>query len=119
MKKIIAAATLSLVALTVQAERADSLKQATVTAVKAHSDNVTGTTIATGDVVITRGTLLIKSDKAVVTQTPEGYMAVTLTSDPGKFATFRQKRDGGPDLWVEGRVRRARLCRDRRARGGW
>jgi lipopolysaccharide export system protein LptA len=106
MKKIIAAATLSLVALTVQAERADSLKQATVTAVKAHSDNVTGTTIATGDVVITRGTLLIKSDKAVVTQTPEGYMAVTLTSDPGKFATFRQKRDGGPDLWVEGQASR-------------
>jgi lipopolysaccharide export system protein LptA len=106
MKKIIVAAMLSLIALAAQAERADSLKQATVSAIQSKADNVTGNIVATGDVVITRGTLLIKSDKAVVVQTPEGYMAVTLTSDPGKFATFRQKRDGGPDLWVEGQASR-------------
>ncbi|TFW30775.1 lipopolysaccharide transport periplasmic protein LptA [Massilia horti] len=105
MKKIIAA-MLSLIALAAHAERADSLKQASVTAVKVDADTVTNNTIASGDVVITRGTLLIKSDKAVVSQSPEGYMTVTLTSDPGKFATFRQKRDGGADLWVEGHAQR-------------
>lgn len=106
MKTIIAAAMLSLIALAAHAERADSLKQAKVTAVTVDSDQVSGNTVAVGDVVITRGTLLIKSDKAVVSQTPEGYMSVVLTSAPGKFATFRQKRDGGPDLWVEGQASR-------------
>jgi len=106
MKKHIAAAFLSLAAIGAQAERADSLKQAKVDAVSIDTDQVTGNHIATGDVVITRGTLTIKADKAVVSETPEGYMMVTLTSNPGKLATFRQKRDGGPDLWVEGQASR-------------
>jgi len=33
-------------------------------------------------------------------------MTVTLTAAPGKAASFRQKRDGGPDLWVEGQAQR-------------
>jgi lipopolysaccharide export system protein LptA len=55
---------------------------------------------------VTRGTLVLKSDKAVLKESPEGYMMVTLTATPGKVATFRQKRDGGPDLWVEGQAQR-------------
>lgn len=106
MNKLIAAGILSLATLAAHAERADSLKQAKVDAISIDSDQVTGKHIATGDVVITRGTLTIKADKAVVTETPEGYMAVTLTAEPGKLATFRQKRDGGPDLWVEGQAAR-------------
>ena len=106
MKKHIAAALLSILALAAHAERADSLKQAKVDADSIDVDQVTGNNVAIGNVVITRGTLLIKSDKAVVAQTPEGYMSVTLTSNPGKYVTFRQKRDGGPDLWVEGQASR-------------
>ncbi len=106
MKKLIVAAMLSVFALAAHAERADSLKQAKVDADSIDTDQVTGNHVATGSVVITRGTLLIKADKAVVAETPEGYMAVTLTAAPGKLVTFRQKRDGGPDLWVEGQASR-------------
>lgn len=106
MKKLIAAAMLLLATLAAHAERADSLKQAKVDADSIDTDQVTGNHVATGAVVISRGTLLIKADKAVVVETPEGYMAVTLTANPGKFVTFRQKRDGGPDLWVEGQASR-------------
>jgi lipopolysaccharide export system protein LptA len=106
MNKLFAAAILSLVSLGAHAERADSLKQAVIDANSLDTDQVTGTHIATGNVVITRGTLLIKADKAVVSETPEGYMSVTLTAAPGKLATFRQKRDGGGDLWVEGQAER-------------
>jgi lipopolysaccharide export system protein LptA len=105
-KTIVAAAMLSLAALVANAERADSLKPATIDAAATHTDQVTGTHTATGNVVITRGTLTIKADKAVVVETPEGYMSATLTSAPGKVTTFRQKRDGGPDLWVEGQAER-------------
>jgi lipopolysaccharide export system protein LptA len=109
MKKIIAAATvlaLALASFSASAERADSLKQAKIDFSNAHIDEVTQTRTFTGNVVLTRGTLTIKADKAVLKESPEGYMAVTLTAAPGQPATFRQKRDGGPDLWVEGQAQR-------------
>jgi lipopolysaccharide export system protein LptA len=106
MKRTIAGAVLSLLSLCAWAERADALKQVEMVSRKGHLDEVTQTYILTGDVVITRGTLTIKSDKAQLKETPEGYMVVTLTADAGKVSTFRQKRDGGPDLWVDGQAER-------------
>ncbi|MBA4094504.1 MAG: lipopolysaccharide transport periplasmic protein LptA [Candidatus Accumulibacter sp.] len=109
MKKLFAAAFLSLLSLSLssaRAERADSLKQAVINFDSLDVDEVTQTRILTGNVVLTRGTLTLKSDRALVKETPEGYMSVTLTSSPGRVATFRQKRDGGPDLWVEGQAER-------------
>lgn len=106
MKKLIAVAALSLVALSAWAERADSLKQAEIKFDNGNMDEVTQTRTLTGNVVMTRGTLIVKADKAVLKESPEGYMYLTLTAAPGKTASFRQKRDGGPDLWVEGQAQR-------------
>jgi lipopolysaccharide export system protein LptA len=106
MKNIVAAAFLSLLSLTASAEKADSLKQAVINFDSLDVDEVTQTRILTGNVVLTRGTLTLKSDRALLKETPEGYMSVTLTSNPGRVATFRQKRDGGPDLWIEGQAER-------------
>src|SRR3954463_1390521 len=106
MKQILAVAALSLVTLTAWAERADSLKQAVINFDTLDVDEVNQTRILTGNVLLTRGTLTLKSDKAVLKETPEGYMNVTLTAAPGKVASFRQKRDGGPDLWFEGQAER-------------
>jgi lipopolysaccharide export system protein LptA len=105
MKKILAVAALMLVTLSAWGERADSLKQAEITYRTLDVDEVNGVRILT-DAVLTRGTLTMKADKAVLKESPEGYMSVTLTAEPGKLATFRQKRDGGPDLWVEGQAQR-------------
>jgi lipopolysaccharide export system protein LptA len=107
MKNILAAAFLSLLSLSsAHAERADSLKQAVINFDSLDVDEVTQTRILTGNVILTRGTLTLKSDRALLKETPDGYMNVTLTSAPGRVATFRQKRDGGPDLWVEGQAER-------------
>jgi lipopolysaccharide export system protein LptA len=107
MKNILAAAFLSLLSLSsAHAERADSLKQAVINFDSLDVDEVTQTRILTGNVILTRGTLTLKSDRALLKETPDGYMNVTLTSGPGRVATFRQKRDGGPDLWVEGQAER-------------
>ena len=106
MKKTIAVVALSLAALNAAAERADAQKQAAIEFDQAHIDEVTQIRTLTGRVVLTRGTLTVKSDKAVLKESPEGYMVLTLTAAPGKLATFRQKRDGGPNLWVEGQAQR-------------
>jgi len=109
MKNILAAAAvaaLSLLSLPAHAERADSLKQAVIDYDSLDVDEVTQTRILTGNVIVRRGTLLLKSERALVKETPEGYLHVTLIAAPGKVATFRQKRDGGPDLWMEGQAER-------------
>jgi lipopolysaccharide export system protein LptA len=105
-QNVLAAAFFSLLSLSASAEKADSLKQAVINFDSLDVDEVTQTRILTGNVVLTRGTLTLKSDRALVKETPEGYMSVTLLSNPGRVATFRQKRDGGPDLWMEGQAER-------------
>jgi lipopolysaccharide export system protein LptA len=105
MKKLLFCALLSLASLNAVAERADQLKETVIQSDTADTDLVTRISTLTGNVVVTKGTLVLKSDKAVLKETPEGYHQLTLTSE-GKPATFRQKRDGGPDLWVEGEAMR-------------
>jgi lipopolysaccharide export system protein LptA len=109
MNKIfaVAAAILPmLLPLAARAERADALKPVNIEYDKADIDQVNQTYIATGNVIITRGTMVLKSDRAEVKEAPDGYRTFILTAAPGKLATFRQKRDGGPDLWAEGQAQR-------------
>jgi lipopolysaccharide export system protein LptA len=89
-----------------RAEKADSNKPTQITFDQLDADDVKQIKTFTGNVVLTRGTLLMKSPKAVVTEDPEGYQYVVLNSAPGVQATFRQKLDGAGDQWVEGQADR-------------
>lgn len=86
------------------AEKADADKPTNVEANQMAYDDVKQINTFTGNVVLTRGTLIMKAEKMVVTQSPEGYQFATLFAPSGGWATFRQKRDGGPNLWIEGRA---------------
>ena len=60
-----------------------------------------------GNVELRRGTLLITSDRGVVTEDAEGYQHIVMTAaQDGKPVCFRQKRDGGPNQWFEGQALR-------------
>ncbi len=89
-----------------QAEKADSEKPTNVEADQMEYDDVKQINVFTGNVILTRGTLTMKAAKMVVTQDPAGYQYATLYAPSGGLATFRQKRDGGPDLWVDGHAER-------------
>lgn len=91
---------------TVHAEKADSDKETVIDAKSAVYDDVRQGYTITGDVILTRGTMVMKAERAIVTRDPAGYQHATLFGAPGGLATFRQKRDGGPDLWVEGQAER-------------
>jgi lipopolysaccharide export system protein LptA len=88
------------------AEKADSTKPTNVEADQMAYDDVKQINTFTGNVILTRGTLLMKAHKMVVTQDPAGYQYATLYAAPGGLASFRQKRDGGPDLWIDGQAER-------------
>ena len=100
-KLILSAALLLAAAGAAYAEKADTYKPTNVDYDEMKIDDVAQTRTFIGNVVLTRGTLLMKADKAVVTEDPEGYQHVVMTSDGGKPATFRQKRDG-EDEYSEG-----------------
>lgn len=106
MKKIIAIALIGLVALSASAEKADAGKRAVIDYTTLLVDEVAQVTTVTGNIIVTKGTLVLRAEKAVIKTNPEEDMQVTLTSVPGKMASFRQKRDGGPDMWVEGEAQR-------------
>ncbi len=106
MKKLCAFLLLAFASLGASAEKADASKQATIDYSNLDVDEIKRTSTLTGNVIVTKGTLLLKAEKAVLKETPDEYMEVILTAGGGKAATFRQKRDGGPDLWVEGEAQR-------------
>ena len=107
MKKLILSAAMLLMAAgAAHAEKADANKPTKIDYDDLQIDDVKQIKTLIGNVVLTRGTLLMKSPKAVVTTDPEGYNFVVLTSTPGTLSTFRQKRDGAGDQWIEGEAER-------------
>lgn len=88
------------------AEKADSTKPTNIEADQMVYDDVRQVKTFTGNVVMTRGTLIIKAGRVVLTTDQYGYENAVLYAAPGALANFRQKRDGGPNLWIEGQAER-------------
>jgi lipopolysaccharide export system protein LptA len=83
------------------AERADKDKPLNIEADNMTYDDLKQVNIFTGHVVATKGTIVIKADKVVVSQDPQGYQYATGTSSGGNLSYFRQKREGVNE-YVEG-----------------
>lgn len=80
------------------AEKSDKQKPVNVEADKMQYDDIKQINIFTGNVRLTKGTIVITGDRIIVRQDPEGFQYGTAIGNP---ATFRQKRDG-VDQFVEG-----------------
>ena len=63
------------------------------------------TSVCSGNVVISQGTLQIRADRLELRESPEGYQMAQATGVAGKPASYRQKRDGS-DEFVEGQAQR-------------
>lgn len=109
MKRFLSLLLLTLsaaVANIAHAEKADAAKPTNIEADRMAYNDVKQINTFTGNVVLTRGTLVMRAHKLTVSQDPEGYQFATLLAAPGGIATFRQKRDSGSDQWVEGQAER-------------
>lgn len=95
------ALALALAALPAGAEKADRAKPMNVEADNLKYDDLQQTSVFTGKVVVTKGTIVIRGAKMTVKQDPEGYQFGVVTAEPGKRAFFRQKREGA-DEYIEG-----------------
>jgi lipopolysaccharide export system protein LptA len=88
--------------LTCQAEKADSQQPLHIWAESQTYDGNKKITLYTGTVRMAKGTLIIHADRLEVVENTNGGKIGALFGDHNKLVTYRQKRDGGPDLWVEG-----------------
>jgi len=85
-----------------QAEKADRTKPMNIEADSMRYDDLKQTSVFTGNVVVNKGTIIVRGDRIDVRQDPEGYQYGVVTAAPGKLAYYKQKRDAGPDEWIEG-----------------
>jgi lipopolysaccharide export system protein LptA len=104
----IAAALAACLAAPAHAERADRLKPAIIEADAnglGQLDLQKQVMVLSGNVVITKGTMVIRAARVEYNKTPGGYDKAVAYGASGKPATFRQKRDG-VDEYMEGEADR-------------
>lgn len=87
------------------AERADREKPVTIESDKASYDDRNKVQVFEGTVNLKQGTLIILSEKLVVTQDAEGFQKGIATGGRDGLARFRQKREG-KDEYIEGEAER-------------
>ena len=102
---IAVAALAALFVLPAAAENADRDKPMNAEADALRYDDLKQTSVFTGNVVITKGTTIIRGDRVDVQQDAEGYQRAIVIVAPGKLAFYRKKRDL-LDEFIEGEAER-------------
>ena len=116
--RLIAAAVLSALAvltslpLPAHAEKADREKPINHEADRVSMDDINKVQIFEGNVVLTQGTMQLRTSKLVITQDADGFQKGVATGGANGLARFRQKRDG-KDENIEGEAER--IVHDARA----
>ncbi|MCC6780335.1 MAG: lipopolysaccharide transport periplasmic protein LptA [Hyphomicrobiales bacterium] len=87
------------------AERADRGKPMNIESDALRYDDTRQTSVFTGKVVLSKGTMLIRGAQMDIRQDNDGNQYGIVKAEAGKLAFFRQKRDtraGDPDEYMEG-----------------
>ncbi len=89
-----------------QAERADRSKPLNIESeLPGKIDLLNQFVVFNGNVVVTKGTMMIRAARIELRETADGYRTAIAVGSAGQHATFRQKRDA-PDEWIEGDAQR-------------
>ena len=100
-------ALLMSISFAVLAEKADREKPTQIEANRMSADDVRRLNVFEGNVVVTKGTMVLRADRLVVRQDAEGFQFATAT---GKPARFRQRQDPKPGeqegIWIDGEALR-------------
>lgn len=100
--RLVVIAALAALSLPALAEKGDRDKPINLEADRVSIDDAKKISTFEGNVVLTQGTLVIRADRMIVREDPQGFNQGTAY---GNLATFRQKRDG-VDEYVEGEAER-------------
>ena len=84
-----------------RADKTDRAQPVVFAADAARVDEVKRVNILTGNVEMTKGTMLIRADRVEVRQNPDGTQTATATGGQGGRSFFKQKREGVDEV-IEG-----------------
>ena len=104
-KKLISLAVAAMFSFSVSstwAEKADRDKPLNANADALKYDDLKQSSVFTGNVIITKGSIIMRGGRVDVRQDPQGYQFATITSNGNVQAYFKQKRENGVDEWIEG-----------------
>lgn len=101
------------------AEKADRNKPMLIESDALRVDDLKQVTLATGKVVVTKGTIVIRGARVEVRQDAEGYQYGVATAEPGARAFYRQKREAleefiegeGETIFYDGKADTVRFVR--------
>ena len=103
---LLSLAMLALAGAPAFAEKADRVKDLNIEAdLPGKIDLLNQFVVFHGNVVVTKGTMIIRAARIEVRETAEGYHTAVAFGTPAQHATFRQKRDA-PDEFIEGDAER-------------
>lgn len=86
-----------------QAEKADQDKPIILEAEKVSVNDVKQVYELDGEVLLIKGSILITGEKGNITVDPEGYEYIDVQGNPESKASFRQRREGPADEFMQGR----------------
>jgi len=102
---LLLAALAGLHGVAAHAEKADRAKPMNIEADALRHDELKQTSVFSGRVVMTKGTIVLRGARLDVRQDADGYQYGVVTAEAGQRAFFRQKRDTAPGLpeeFIEG-----------------
>lgn len=100
------AAILALGSQAASAEKADRSKPMTLESDQPCTVNLQKqTSVCSGNVSITQGSLQLRADRLELRETAEGYQMAQAIGGAGKPASYRQRRDGSDEV-IEGQAQR-------------
>jgi lipopolysaccharide export system protein LptA len=105
----LAAVVLSSLGFSASAEKADKEKPTNIEANKMSSDDARRMTIFEGNVVLTKGTVLVRADRIVVRQDADGFQFATAYGKPVRFRQKGDPKDGCDGLWTDGEALRIEI----------
>jgi lipopolysaccharide export system protein LptA len=86
------------------AQKPDARQPIHIEADALRHDDLQQVSVFSGNVVVTRGNVVVRGARIEVRQDPQGYQYGVVTAEPGKLAAFRQRREGNEVVEGEGEV---------------
>jgi lipopolysaccharide export system protein LptA len=105
----VVALSCAVVAAPALSERADREKPTQVEANRMVSDDARRVSIFEGNVILTKGTVLLRAERVVVRQDAEGFQIATATGNPVRFRQKGNPKGDREGVWIEGEARRIEI----------
>ena len=105
----LATAILVLSAFSALAEKADKDKPTNIEANRMSSDDAKRMSIFEGNVVLTKGTVLVRADRIVVRQDADGFQFATAYGTPVRFRQKGDPKGEREGVWTDGEALRVEI----------